>query len=84
MPLRDFDVKNVIDEVLDSIQVLIKPFLEIFKVVLPLLTTCTTEDWHLAASSPLSELQLAFTDLFQVSASLDKGFIFGKDGIVFV
>jgi len=38
----------------------------------------------LATSTTLGELKLTFADLFQVSATLDEGFILGEDAIVLV
>ena len=47
-----------------------------------LLSPGTTKDRHNAAFSSLSELKLTFADFFEISASLNKGFVFGKDAII--
>ena len=47
-----------------------------------LLSPGTAKDRHNAAFSSLSELELTFADFFEISASLDKGFVFGKDAII--
>ena len=61
---------------------LVKHLFEPLEGLSPLLAPGASEDGHLAAGAALGELQLAFTDLLEVSASLDEGFVLGEDAVI--
>ena len=84
MPLCNLDVKNIIFQVLDVLQVLNKLSLELEEVLSVLRTLNTSEDWHHKVLSLSCKLELTLTDFHKVFASLDKGFVLSEDGVVLI
>lgn len=84
MPLGNLDVKNIIVQVLDVLQVLYELSLELQEVLSVLRTLNTSEYWHHEVISLSCELELTLADFHEVFASLNEGFILSEDSVVLV
>jgi hypothetical protein len=84
VPLGNLDVKNIIVQVLDVLQVLNELSLELQQVLSVLRTLNTSEYWHHEVISLSCELELTLADFHEVFASLNEGFILSEDSVVLV
>jgi hypothetical protein len=84
VPLGNLDIKNIIVQVLDVLQVLNELSLELQEVLSILRTLNTSKYWHHEVISFSCELELTLADFHEVFASLNEGFILSKDSVVLV
>jgi len=79
VPESDFDIEDVVIELLDLVEVLQEHVLEVHQGGGPLGALGATEYGKGLVGAGLSELELALTDFLQVFAALDKGLVLSED-----
>jgi len=82
VPARNLHIKDVVVKFLDSFELVREHLPKLTQRYLPLFPLGSAKLWHAHIGSLEGKLELAFTNFLQISASLDEGFIFGKDGLV--
>mmetsp|Transcript_20727 Transcript_20727/g.31791 ORF Transcript_20727/g.31791 Transcript_20727/m.31791 type:complete len:265 (-) Transcript_20727:1168-1962(-) len=82
VPLGDLHVQDIVLKVLDVLQMLGEHAFQLKQVLSVLGALGATEHRHHLLLSLTGELQLAFTDLHEVFATLDEGFVLGEDGLI--
>jgi len=82
MPFCDLDVQDIIVEIFNVLQMFQEHALKVKKILGVLWSFDTSEDRHNLISTFPGELKLAFANLQEVFASLDKGLVLGKDRLI--
>ena len=82
VPARYLHIKDVVVKFLDSFELVREHLTKLTQRYLPLFSFGSSKLWHSHIGSLEGKLELAFANFLQISASLDKGFVFGKDGLI--
>jgi hypothetical protein len=84
MPFSYFNIKEIVAKILDVLKVLLKDAFKLLEALFDFGTFSTTKDRHANLRALSSKLKLTLTNLLQVFASLNEGFILSKDCLISV
>jgi hypothetical protein len=84
MPLSVFDIKEIVVEILDVLQVLLEDALEFLKVLGNFWTLSSSENGHANLGALSCELKLTLTDFFEVLAPLDESLILSENCFIVI